>query len=98
MSNPTAPSSPAAPTAPRDPAAADNARIRAALDSVGTNVMIANAELEIVYLNPSLIATLREAEEAIAVDSRGSRSTACSGARSMTFTSTRATSAACSSG
>ena len=71
MSNPTAPSSPAAPTAPRDPAAADNARIRAALDSVGTNVMIANAELEIVYLNPSLIATLREAEEAIAVDFPG---------------------------
>ncbi len=71
MSNPTAPSSPAAPTAPRDPAAADNARIRAALDSVGTNVMIANAELEIVYLNPSLVATLREAEEAIAVDFPG---------------------------
>ena len=40
-------------------------RIRAALDSVGTNVMIANAELEIVYLNPSLVATLREAESGV---------------------------------
>ena len=69
MSTPSAPTP--APATARDAASTDNARIRAALDSVGTNVMIANADLEIVYMNPSLLETLRAAEDAIRQDLPG---------------------------
>ena len=56
----------------RDRLAADSAdqiekglRISAALDGCSTNVMIANANYEIVYMNRSLVQMLRESESAI---------------------------------
>ncbi|MCE9575911.1 MAG: PAS domain-containing protein [Deltaproteobacteria bacterium] len=52
-------------------AASANARVRSALDGVSTNVMIANAEFEIVYMNPSLVETLRAAESRIQQDLPG---------------------------
>ncbi len=52
-------------------AAAANARVRSALDGVSTNVMIANPAFEIVYMNPSLVETLRAAERQIQQDLPG---------------------------
>ena len=46
----------------------EHLRIRAALDSVTTNVMIADAERTIVYANRSLMETLRQAEANIRRD------------------------------
>ncbi|WP_018151822.1 chemotaxis protein CheW [Leeia oryzae] len=43
-------------------AAIENARIKQALDSVTTNVMIADADRNIVYLNPSQLYMLRQVE------------------------------------
>lgn len=40
----------------------DNARVRSALDNVTTNVMIANNDRQIVYMNASVSAMLAEAE------------------------------------
>jgi methyl-accepting chemotaxis protein len=42
--------------------ALDNLRIKIALDNVGTNVMIADTNLDIIYVNKSVIAMLMEAE------------------------------------
>ena len=42
--------------------AAANARIKQALDSVSTSVMVADARNNIIYVNPSMGATLREGE------------------------------------
>ena len=43
----------------------DNTRIRAALENVSTNVMIADNDRQIVYMNASVSAMLREAESDI---------------------------------
>jgi methyl-accepting chemotaxis protein len=48
--------------------AAENLRIRQALDTVGANVMVADADLNIVYLNKTLEAMLRNAETDIRKD------------------------------
>jgi methyl-accepting chemotaxis protein len=42
--------------------ARDNLRIKIALDNVGTNVMIADTNLDIIYVNKSVTAMLSEAE------------------------------------
>jgi methyl-accepting chemotaxis protein len=42
--------------------AAENARVRVALDNVSSNVMVADANFEIIYTNPAVEAMLREAE------------------------------------
>ena len=46
----------------------DNARIKQALDSVSANVMVANADRDIIYMNDAVIATLRNAESDIQKD------------------------------
>ena len=46
-------------------AAAENARIREALDSVSSGVMVADGEYNIQYLNPALEKSLRDAESDI---------------------------------
>ncbi|MBL8270370.1 methyl-accepting chemotaxis protein [Steroidobacter sp.] len=48
--------------------AAESLRVRQALDNVGTNVMVADADLNIVYLNRTLEAMLRNAESDIRKD------------------------------
>lgn len=48
--------------------AADDARVKTALDNVSTNVMMADASLNIVYLNKSVIETLKNAESDIRKD------------------------------
>ena len=48
--------------------AAENARIRSALDNVGTNVMIADNERRIIYLNRSVLDTMGRAENEIRRD------------------------------
>lgn len=45
--------------------AADNARIKTALDKVTANVMMADADRNIIYTNDAVIATLRSAQEDI---------------------------------
>jgi len=42
-----------------------NARMKQALDSVSANVMVADANFDIIYLNDAVIKTLRNAEDAI---------------------------------
>jgi methyl-accepting chemotaxis protein len=42
--------------------AAENARVRVALDNVSSNVMVADADFDIIYTNPALDAMLRDAE------------------------------------
>ncbi len=42
--------------------AAENARIKAALDNVSTNVMIADNDRNIIYMNPAVMQMLRHAE------------------------------------
>ncbi|KZZ35800.1 MULTISPECIES: methyl-accepting chemotaxis protein [unclassified Oleiphilus] len=46
----------------------DNARIKQALDSVSANVMVANADRDIIYMNDAVISTLRNAESDIQKD------------------------------
>ena len=48
--------------------AAENARIKQALDNVTANVMVANANLEIIYMNDAVIAMMRNAESDIRTD------------------------------
>lgn len=43
----------------------DNARIKQALDSVSANVMVANAERDIIYMNDAVVSTLKNAESDI---------------------------------
>ncbi|WP_331488597.1 methyl-accepting chemotaxis protein [Parachitinimonas caeni] len=45
--------------------AAENARIKAALDNVSANVMIADNERRIIYMNPAVLQMLRRAENDI---------------------------------
>jgi methyl-accepting chemotaxis protein len=45
--------------------AAENARVRVALDNVSSNVMVADANFEIIYTNPAIEAMLRDAESDI---------------------------------
>ena len=45
--------------------AAENARVRSALDAASIGVMIADADARIVYMNPSVDRTLRQAESEI---------------------------------
>ena len=49
-------------------AAAENLRIKQALDNVGTNVMVADADLNIIYTNKTLDVMLRNAESDIRKD------------------------------
>ena len=70
-SPPTRTASPEPPAREHDLDVEEAVRLRSALDGVNTNVMIANAELEIVYLNPALVATLRAAEARIQEDLPG---------------------------
>jgi len=71
--NPSAPtrSNPPEPSREGDTTLEDAVRIRSALDGVSTNVMIANTALEIVYMNPALVETLRAAEARIQEDVPG---------------------------
>lgn len=48
--------------------AADNIRIKAALDGAGTNMMIADSDLKIVYVNNTLFKLLRDKESDIQKD------------------------------
>ena len=50
-----------------------NRRIRQALDAAGTNVMLADANLDIVYANQSVLRTFRAAEQQIAKSFPGFR-------------------------
>ena len=52
-------------------AAADNARIRQALDNVSTNVMVADRDLNIVYMNHTVRAMMAEAQADIRKDLPG---------------------------
>ncbi len=51
-----------------DALAAENARIKQALDNVTANVMVANANLEIIYMNDAVVAMMRNAESDIRTD------------------------------
>lgn len=45
--------------------AAENARIKQALDNVSANVMVADANRDIIYMNPAVVKTLQNAEQDI---------------------------------
>jgi len=55
--------------------AAENARVRVALDNVSSNVMVADANFDIIYTNPAIEAMLREAESDIRKDLPGFNAT-----------------------
>ncbi len=48
--------------------AAQNARVRVALDNVASNVMLCDANFEIIYTNPALAAMFRDAESDLRKD------------------------------
>ncbi|OUS07929.1 hypothetical protein A9Q81_00850 [Gammaproteobacteria bacterium 42_54_T18] len=48
--------------------AAENARIKQALDNVTANVMVADADLNIIYMNDAVVAMMRNAEPDIRTD------------------------------
>jgi len=48
--------------------ATENARIKQALDNVSANVMVADANRDIIYMNPAVIETLKAAESDIQKD------------------------------
>ena len=66
-------------------AAAENARIREALDSVSSGVMVADGDYHIQYLNPALEKSLREAESDIRREMPGFDVSRLNGANIDTF-------------